>query len=65
MNEIRALLTAILGELVTANRLKIRELMERSRTESERDFYLECSKNENEISEIVANLMKEVFKDDG
>lgn len=65
MNEIKALLTAILGELVTANRLKIRELMEHSKTESERDFYLECSKNEDKISEIVANLMKEVFKDDG
>lgn len=65
MNEIKALLTAILGELSTANQLKIRELMEHSRTESEREFYLKCAEGEIKISDIIAELMREVSKEYG
>lgn len=65
MNEIKALLTAILGELATANRLKTRELIENSRTESERAFYLKCAEGENKICETISELIKGVLKEDG
>lgn len=69
MDNIKVLLTAILGELITANQLKIHELMNRSETESERKRFAEIQKHEDKLANIVdelaAKLAKEVSKEDG
>lgn len=69
MDNIKVLLLSILGELITANQLKVCELMNRSETESERKQLAEIQKHEDELAivvdELAVELEKEVSKEDG